>query len=66
MVISAMVNLLADAGIVPSWSSASALVGKANAISSLRTTNFVRQSPHTLGKTSEFHHKTNILTPIQG
>eukprot|EP00971_Amphidinium_carterae_P124098 2458147-Amphidinium_carterae.1 len=29
MVISAMLNLLADSGIVPSWSSASALLRKA-------------------------------------
>eukprot|EP00971_Amphidinium_carterae_P270671 5371193-Amphidinium_carterae.1 len=30
MVISAMLNLLAHSGIVPSWSSASALVGEAH------------------------------------
>eukprot|EP00971_Amphidinium_carterae_P107109 2121835-Amphidinium_carterae.2 len=60
MVMSAMVNLLADAGIVPSWSSASALAQ--SCISNLQP----RPLRPYRSKTNKFHPSTDLLRPNIG
>eukprot|EP00971_Amphidinium_carterae_P243456 4834580-Amphidinium_carterae.1 len=67
MVISAMVNLLADWGIVPSWSSALTLVAKLRMTSAIMYTKpGAKATPCKIeGKCNQLLPKTGVLAPIQ-